>query len=60
MTAYRCYFFGPDRQMLGRHDFHAGDDAEAVAITKMLTRQFGARGFELWEGLRHVHQEVLP
>jgi hypothetical protein len=60
MTAYRCYFLDALQRMLGHHDFHADDDAEAIAITKTLSLKCGARGYELWQGLRCVHQQALP
>jgi hypothetical protein len=56
-TAYACYLIGANRQIAGRRDFRASSNDEAIGMAEALSLESGAHGFELWEGLRHVHKE---
>jgi len=55
ITSYSCYFFGPHREIAGRHDFRATSDTEAIATAKTLSL---GHKFELWEGPRCIHNEA--
>jgi hypothetical protein len=57
ITAYICYIIGTSYELLARHDFRAGSDREAIANARALSSRHAPHGFEVWEGLRHFHEE---
>jgi hypothetical protein len=51
MAFYRSYRLDKDGRIVERHDFDAGDDAEAI---ELLGKRFEGSRFELWELGRRV------
>ena len=56
MTTYRLYFRDAGKQIVGRDDFDAENDARALVIARMLRDACSdsCTGFELWQNTRHV------
>jgi hypothetical protein len=61
MGTYRVYFRDCTR-IVGRHDFNANDDQEAVTIADVLCDACSDRcdAFEVWDGDRCVVGRTLP
>jgi hypothetical protein len=55
---YQCYFLGEGRVIVGRQDFPANNDEEAIAKARALLLANKLHGYELWEGLRVVDKEA--
>ena len=59
MSLYRCYFRGSSGHFGSRHDFHAGNDDEAIAKARALYIEEEVKaGFELWSGAQLVVAET--
>jgi hypothetical protein len=58
---YRIYFFDRERQIVGRDDFVAATDLDALAIAETLSDACADRcaGYELWEGTRRIERGSL-
>ena len=58
-SKYMCYFVDRDQRIVGRQDFFANNDAEAIGAAKGLSSRHDTPQFELWEGFRCVHSAAV-
>jgi hypothetical protein len=59
ITVYRCYLFDNGGRFSGCEDFFADTEAEAIVTARAISSERTAHGFELWQGMRHLHSEGL-
>jgi hypothetical protein len=59
-AGYMCYICGENYRVADRRDFPAGSDTEAIAIAIAFSSEYSPNTFQLWEGLRLVHQAKTP
>ncbi len=59
-ATYRLYFWDPDGRIVGREDFGAPGDREAMAVAAVLCDACSdvCASFELWQGTRRVDTET--
>lgn len=59
MLSYSLYF-RDEREIVGREDFEASDDDDALAMAELLYEACSdhCESFELWQGKRHVNSSL--
>lgn len=59
-ATYRLYFWDPDGRIVGREDFGAPGDREAMAVAAVLCDACSdvCASFELWQGTRRLDTEA--
>jgi hypothetical protein len=60
LAGYMCYIYGDNRRLADRRDFSADSDKGAIAIAAVISSEYTPNTFELWEGMRLVHQAKRP
>ena len=61
MATYRVFFRSEDSQNIGRDDFFAPSDRDAMRVARALCEACSdrCRSFEVWEGVRHLDPRGL-
>jgi hypothetical protein len=61
MAKYRVFFRSEDNQIIGRDDFSAPNDRDAMRVARAVCEACSdrCRSFEVWEGVRHVDPRGL-
>jgi len=61
VPSYRCYFYGRDNHIIGREEYNAATDEQAIVDARAWYAERKSKdGFEVWERDRFVYGEDRP
>lgn len=60
MGQYQAQFLTHGNRVFGREHFDAETDGHAIEHARQRYRSGIGKGYEIWDGDRHVHTEVFP
>ena len=58
MSKFCLYFFDHGGNIFGTDELQADDDDEAVQVAKTIFKCGIGGGYDIWQGIRHVHLEM--
>jgi hypothetical protein len=58
MSLYRCRYLDITFNVVGIQGVACENDAEAIVMSRRMSANSGAAGFELWQDERCIHKEL--
>lgn len=59
MPLYQVHFVDHGGRVFGSEELQSAHDGEAIERARRIHRHAIGKGYEIWEGDRHVHTETL-